>query len=132
MVSFLCASFAVACCAIVVTALMDDASQSGNYSYVFEILVTMTLTFLVSTCWLLSGASRSTQRGGNKCFTETGVQCDLRIPGSVSEHFPSSGAIYFAPSSVRWHTDRWCKHLKSSGSNVSSLTPCKTCTVSGL
>ena len=127
MVSFLCASFAVASCAIVVTALRDDTSQSDNYSYVFEILLTMTMIFLASTCWLLSGALR-----GSKCFTETGVQCELGISEPVTGHFPPGGAIYFAPSSVCWHRDRGCKHLKSSGTNVSNLTPCKTCGAHGL
>ena len=128
MVSILCFYFAWAASGLADAAdINSEESHMDPYFYVFEVLLTLAVTSLVSTVWLLF-SHRAWKR-----VTETGVQCDLLLSHvrPPQEHVQTKGAIYFAPSSVRWHTDRHCRHLKHSSGKISDLTPCKTCCFGG-
>ena len=117
-------------CAFADTPLVGAESNTDTYSYVFEILVTLTIVLLASTLWLLTLVAGSAKKS-SRLVADAGVQCDAHNCEPTG-HLQPHGAIHFAPNSARWHADRSCRHLRNSGAKVTDLTPCKTCCRSSL
>lgn len=103
-----------------------------SHSFVFDTMLLAILVLASLVCCLVvvkpstpaaTSESRKALRG-KTC--EAAVQCNLMSRELAHQDSCPLEAIFFAPSSVRWHSRQTCKHLKAAA-KISTLTPCQTC-----